>query len=139
MVSTPEGFSEKIPISSGPYVSIKQPKAIKSLRQFSTTLDVKPRTVVIRLFTAKLKRKSIRSGSQLCYKTKKRQGHTTINEDVNVAFYRWILRHPQNFKSPIDNDCVKDTIYGKTTLQLVPKLFLKVPVRELHNNVVSPI
>ena len=40
-------------------------------------------------------------------------------------------------KSPIANDCLKMKIYGYTEPQLVPKLLLRVSVRELHNNLLS--
>ena len=63
MVSTPEVFTDKNTILSGPYVPVKQPNVRKSLRQFSETLDVKPNTAVLWLCAAKSKRKSIRAGS----------------------------------------------------------------------------
>ena len=64
MVSTSDFFL-KIPMSSGPYMSIKQPKARKSLHRFATTLDVKPNTDVRSLCAGKSKHKAILSGSQL--------------------------------------------------------------------------
>ena len=53
MVSTPDGFHENIPMSSGPSVSTKQPKDKKPLCQFATSLDVKPKTSAHRWFAAK--------------------------------------------------------------------------------------
>ena len=47
------------------------------------------------------------------------------------------MHHPQVVKSPIVNDCLKENIDGHTEPQLVPKLLLKVSVRELHDNLVS--
>ena len=47
------------------------------------------------------------------------------------------MHHPQVLKSPTVNDCLKVKIDGHTDPQLVPKLFLQVSVRELHNNLVS--
>ena len=37
------------------------------------------------------------------------------NEHVYSEFYYWILHHPQNFQSPIANDCLKITIDEKNT------------------------
>ena len=47
------------------------------------------------------------------------------------------MHRPQVVKSPIANDCLKVKIDGYTEPQLVPKLLLRVSVRELHNNLVS--
>ena len=51
--------------------------------------------------------------------------------------YIWITRHPQVFKSPISNDYLKVLLDDQTKPQLVPKLLLPVPVRELHHSLVS--
>ena len=40
-------------------------------------------------------------------------------------------------QSPFANGCLKVKIDGHTELQLVPKLLLRMSVRELLNNVVS--
>ena len=47
------------------------------------------------------------------------------------------MHHPQVVQSPIVNDCLMVKIDGYTEPQPVPKLLLKVSVRELHNNIVS--
>ena len=47
------------------------------------------------------------------------------------------MHHPKFVKSPIFNDFLKLNIDGHTEPQLVPKLLLKVSVRELHNRLVS--
>ena len=52
MVSTPEGFTDNSKMTPNPYVSKKNPSAIKSLRQFSETLDVKHKTAVCGLGAA---------------------------------------------------------------------------------------
>ena len=51
--------------------------------------------------------------------------------------YTWITRHTQVVQSPISNDCLKVLLDDQTEPQLVPKLLLQVPVRELHNSLVS--
>ena len=139
MVSTPWVFPENIPMSYGPYVSIKQPKVRKSLRKFTTTLDVKPKTVIRRLCAAKSKRKEIRAGSNLWYNIPKRKVRTKVNEQVTSELYHWNTRHPEIVQSPIANDCLKINIDGQTTPQLVPNLLLQLSVRDLHNIMVIPI
>ena len=115
MISTPEGFSENIIMSSGPSVSIKQPKYIKSLCQFATTLDFKPKTAVHRLCADKSKHKAIIAGKHLWSKIPKRKGRTKIYDRAKSALYHWIIFHPQIFQSLIDNYCLNITIDGQTT------------------------
>ena len=52
MVSTPAHLYENSPISSGPSVSIKQPRVRKSICQFSKMFVVQPNTDILRLFAA---------------------------------------------------------------------------------------
>ena len=47
------------------------------------------------------------------------------------------MHHPQVVRSTIFNDCQKVNIDGYTEPQLAPNVLLKVPVRELHNILVS--
>ena len=47
------------------------------------------------------------------------------------------MHHSQVVQSPIANNCLKVKIDGYTEPQLVPKLLLRVSVRELHKNLVS--
>ena len=54
MVSTPEVFTDNIPMSPIQYVTVKNPSAIKSLHQFLDTLKVKPNTAFRRFCAAKL-------------------------------------------------------------------------------------
>ena len=44
MVYNPEVFTDNSPMSYGPSVPVKQPSAMKSLRQFPEKSDVKPKT-----------------------------------------------------------------------------------------------
>ena len=53
MVSNHEGFTDDIPMSTGPYVTLKKPSTRKSLCQFSQVLDVKQNTTIYRLGAAK--------------------------------------------------------------------------------------
>ena len=53
MVSTPEGCNDNIPIKPNQYEPMKNNSVIKSLRQFSETLDVKHKTYVCRSGAAK--------------------------------------------------------------------------------------
>ena len=71
------------------------------------------------------------------YQTKKRKGHSKINEQIKRNLYTWITRYPQVVQSPIYNDFIKVMLDDQTEPQLVPKLLLQVSVRELHNSLVS--
>ena len=55
MVSTREGFTVNIPMSSGKSISVKPPNVRKSLRQFTETLDIRPNTDLRRLCADKSK------------------------------------------------------------------------------------
>ena len=50
MVSTPEEFNENSPMSSGQSVPAKQYFVRKSLRQFTETFDIKPKTSLLRMY-----------------------------------------------------------------------------------------
>ena len=49
------------------------------------------------------------------------------------------MHHPQVVQSPIVNDFLKVKIDGHAEPQLVPEFLLRLPVRELHKNLVSEI
>ena len=68
---------------------------------------------------------------------KKPKGHSKINEQIKRNLYTWITRHPQVVQSPISNDCLKVMLDDQKEPQIVPKLLLKVSVREIHNSLVS--
>ena len=48
-----------------------------------------------------------------------------------------MIRHTQVVQSPIFNDSLKLVFDDQTEPQMIPKLLLKVSVRELHNSIVS--
>ena len=60
-----------------------------------------------------------------------------ISEEIGKSIYKFIINHPQVVQSPIVNDCLEVKIDGYTEPQLVPKLLLRVSVKEIHNNRVS--
>ena len=94
MVSTPDKFTDKFPMSPGPSVAVRNHSARKSLRLFSKVLGVKNKTVVLNVGDSKSKCKEIRPGSMLCLSITNRTGHTKINECVKKSLYNWILQHP---------------------------------------------
>ena len=57
LVSTPEGVTNKSPMSPGPSVTVKNTIARKPVRQFTELLDVKNKTAVHWLGDPKSKRK----------------------------------------------------------------------------------
>ena len=65
MVSTPDRFTDKNPISLSPYMTGKNHIARKYFRKFSKVLDVKPKTSFLMLGASKTKYKAIRVGSML--------------------------------------------------------------------------
>ena len=71
------------------------------------------------------------------YQEKKLKGHSKINDHIKRNIYTWITRHHQVVQSPISNDCLKVIFYDQTEPKLVPKLLLRVTLRELHNILVS--
>ena len=137
IVSTPERFTDNIPISPGPPMIVKKCSARKSLHLFTEVLDVKNKTSVRQVVACKSKRKAIKSGSIFCSIIPKRKGHIKINEQVNKYLYNWILQHNQVVKYPISKYFLKVSIDGHYEPQLVSNLLLQVSVRELHNSMVS--
>ena len=65
MISTLEGFTYNSSIPPGPYVTAKNPSAIKSLHQLSEVLDVKQNTDALMLVSDKPHSKVIISGIML--------------------------------------------------------------------------
>ena len=72
----------------------------------------------------------------LWYSIQKQHIHNKINECIKKALYKCIIHNPQVVRSPIDNDCLKLSMYGKVVPQLVTRLLLQVSVRVLNNSMV---
>ena len=79
MVSNHEEFTDNSPVSPSQSVTVNNPSAIKPLRQFLDTLEVKPKTAVRIFCVAKSKCKAIRSGSMLWSIILKKFIHKNIN------------------------------------------------------------
>ena len=80
MVSTNEIGTGNSLMSPSQSVTVKNPIARKSLRQFLEALDVKYKTAVCRLGAAKSKCKAIIAGNTLWSILSKNRGHTKINQ-----------------------------------------------------------
>ena len=104
LLSTPEEIMENSPMSLNPSVSVKNPSAIKLLRQFYELLDVKQKTDILRLGAAKSEPKAFKTGNIWGSSIPKRQRHTKINTHVKTAIFHCILQDPQVIQSPITND-----------------------------------
>ena len=126
MVSTPEEFTENSPMSSSQSVTMKKTSTIKSLRQFFYILEFKPNTDVRRFCAPKSKCKSIRTGSVLRSSISKRRIHKKINKQVKKYPYNCIIQHPQVAVFPIENHCIKLSIYVQVASHSVLKLLLHV-------------
>ena len=137
MVSTPEIFTNDIPISSITSTPVKKPSAQKSLCLFTIILDVKKKTATCQVGAAKSKLKAIKFGNTLWALKQKRKGNPRINDQIKKSLYNWIIRHPQVVQSPIFNDCLKLNIDGHTKTQLVPKILMRFSVREIYNSLDS--
>ena len=129
MFSTPEIFTDNIPMSPGPSVNVRKSSAIKSIRLFTEFLDVKNKTAVQRVGADKSKRKLVISGSILWSSIPKSRRHKKINEQVKKSLYNWIIQHPQVVQSPISDYCLKFSIDDHSEPHLVPKLLPQVSVR----------
>ena len=137
MVYTPEGFTDNSPISTMTLTPLKKPSSRKSLCLFTNILDMKNKTATRQVGASKSKRKEIKYGNTLRVLEKKRKGNSKINDQIKKSLYNWIMHHQQVVKSPIVNDCLKVNIDSHTRPQIVPKLLLRVSVRELHNSLVG--
>ena len=119
-----------------PSTPVKKPIARKSLCLFTNILNVKPKTAKRHVGSTKYKRKAMKVGSNL-WTNKKRKGYSKMNEKTKCKFYTWITCHPRVVQSPISNDYLKIMLDDQSEPQLVPKLLLKVSIRELHTSLLS--
>ena len=135
MVSTPEGFTNSSTMAPNLYVYNKKPSAIKSLRKFIETLDVKHKTAVHRLVQL---RQSESQQKRKCVVAKhcKAPWSYKKNQKVRENLYYWILHHPQVLQYQISKFCLNVYIDGNSKIKF--KLLLQVSVQELHNSVVRP-
>ena len=68
---------------------------------------------------------------------KNQERNSKINDQIKKSLYNWIMHHSQVVQSPIVNYCLKVKNDDSTEPQMVPQLFLQVPVIKIHNNIVS--
>ena len=78
MVSTPEGFTDNIPLSPGPYLFSKNSIARKSLSQFIEVLDIEQNNAARRLSAVKSNYKAITAGRTLWSGIPKRRVHKKL-------------------------------------------------------------
>ena len=114
MVSNPEGFTNNSPRYTMTPTAVNKPSARKSLCLFTKILDVKKKTSICRVGSAKSKRKSIKAGTTPWALKPKRKENSRINNHINKSIYNWIISHPQILQSPIINDFLKVNINGHT-------------------------
>ena len=75
MVYTPEGFTDKSPISPMNPTPVKKPSSRKSLCMFTNILDMNKKTAYRRVGAAKSKRKAIKYGNTPWALKQNRKGH----------------------------------------------------------------
>ena len=116
---------------------VNKPSARKSVCLFTNIFYVKNRTANFRVRAEKSKHRSIKSGCGLCKNKTKCKWHSKINEQIKRKLYKWITCHPQVVQSQISNYCLKVIFDDHAEPQAVPKLLLRVSVREYHNSLFS--
>ena len=79
MVSTPEEVTEVSTSLRITQTKVKKPSAWKSLCLFTNIFDVKKRTAIHRVESAKSERRTIKFGNSPWSKTKKPKGHSKTN------------------------------------------------------------
>ena len=117
---------------------MKNTSASKSIRQFLDTLEVKPKTDVRRFCATKSNSQRNKIWQYVVVQYTKETEIFKIQSTGQKSLYNWTLTQPQFAVSPIENYCLKLSINSQSEPQLVPKLILRVSVRELHNSMVNP-
>ena len=119
---------------------VKKPSTRKSLFLFTNILDAKKKTATRQVGASKSNFKANKYGTKLRALKHKRKVNSKIIYQIKKSLYNWIMHNPQVVQSQIFNGCLKVNIYGHTEPQLVPKLLLRVSVREIHNSlVIEPV
>lgn len=110
------------------------------LRESSKVLGLAVTTLHRQFKKTKSKRKAIKSGAaddRWIFKTK-RKGHTKITSQLRNAIVTWVTQNENVIHSPIARDTLLVKLPGANSKRRVGKLLLEIPVRELHNQLVSP-
>jgi hypothetical protein len=68
-----------------------------------------------------------------------RKGQLGIAANVRCAVCDWIVNHESVVHSPIAKETLLVRLHWSTEKQRVGKLLLEIPVRELHDHLVSPM
>ena len=69
----------------------------------------------------------------------KRRGHRKVTAEIRLALHNWILAHPRVVNSPIANDTLLVLNPETDRKERTGKLLLEIPVRELHNDLISQV
>ena len=95
MVSTPEGFTNNIPIYPMTPTPVKKPSAGKSMCLLNNILDVKNKIATHQVRAAKSKRKLIKYQTTPWSLKPKQEVNSKINDQIKKSLYIWIIHHPQ--------------------------------------------
>ena len=89
------------------------------------------------------KRKSLKAGNATTSKskmTRPRKSYSKLKPEVRQAVYDWVVNHENVIHSLIFNDTLLLELTGSTLpKRRIGKLLLEIPVRDLHNHLVSPL
>jgi hypothetical protein len=113
-----------------------------SLRSRSSLLGLPLSTMRRKLRVGTKKRNALkaRNGTMFWSKAERaRKGHSKVTLAVQAAVCKWIINHENVVHSPISSDTLLVKLFGFNTKQPIGKLLLEIPVRDLHNHLVSRV
>ena len=91
MVSTPEGFTKKSPISPITSSPVKKPSARKPICMFTNVLYLNKKTAYRRVGAAKSKRKAIKYGNKPWALKQEKKWHYKISEEIKKSLSQILL------------------------------------------------
>ena len=89
------GFTYNSPRSPMNPTPVKKKSARKSLCLFTNILDVKKKTSILQVGSAKLKNKAIKLVTTPWEMKTRQKVNSKINYQIKKSLYNWIMRHPQ--------------------------------------------
>jgi hypothetical protein len=122
------------PVSSNCTTTV--PTVISQVRLFP---DIPKATVVRGMGRGKFHRKNMRENKAVSFsRVLKRLGRTKVSVQLEEAFLKWLDNHNMVIQSPLASDTllVSDP-ENPGNEKRINKILLQIPVRELHNDLVS--
>jgi hypothetical protein len=100
--------------------------------------DIPKRTALRGMCRGKLHRKNMRDSNVSFSRVMKRLGRTKVSVELEEAFLKWLDNHNMVIQSPLASDTllVSDP-ENPGNKKRMNKILLQIPVRELHNDLLS--